>query len=1119
MVDHRRSRLLKASAFQLPSTLGFADVYGPSRDSQDGLLVGRDGDIDRLTRLVLSAPLVFVTGPSGVGKSTLLRRGVARTLLTTRSWLPVYVDVWGVDWEEGPQRALADAVQVAIEHGLDKEARGRLALEEAITSANVFSTLAKLARHGGPRAVLIFDQLDDYQLRHWEHFIDPVTHAVVSAQTLKANNPFWAAVSDLISNAIGHCVFSVRNDAVNGLKAVQFSDYESYPVEPLAPSHVRQLIEHLTEGSVVANPDNGFRQLVQRVARDLDSAPGSHGVLPIRLRVVVGGLATLRRLTIADLERAGGVEGIEAAYLEERVRRAGHDSDLAMRLLLALVDAQTSIPDNSRLRTSAELSNECAAEEAPVSRILEALARDGVVRLRQDGPRRDVWQLRHGYLAIAVTRLEQHRHRWANALTSYAEGYDAASGLAKFQHLLPGRILLRLAWERLRGRLRLATRRSYVLLSSVRLVANPLTAAACCIGLVGWIVVARETGRNASVVFDEDWHVSETEKHVLWQLRTGSTLVRLAALDQFLSNESGARRFLEHRRPLSKAFVEFQSPGLLSHIVRLRCSSLPSAETQVQACLAAAYFTTTDRNEVSKIVGDILRREPTPRTLAIAAWLWNSLDTNTAHDLQAALLTQMRFSSRADIAELMVGLGNLHERVDRGSVSGAIRSVLSEAAGTADDYDRSAVFESKGALLRLLADVEAEEATLIFRDVLDTYVRVRRQEKANRNSSKFSDSDLEAMTELLRLLAERVAERDVINLIERLLSVPDLLEMDDRVLAALAKRCDPTRGQTIVASILSRRAPSPLRSGVQRDGFWELIAMTRGDDFNEAARLIDQMGKLVDQSVVDRVADLALKEMATELGQIRDNTISYLSYFSILHKRIDATRTTRAWKLALPTLLAEDSASRRWYLASPEFDDLTPLFERLDPSEVTVLASRLADELAQSERARGGGSALGSLLARLPRGEAETALFRLVNVIGSSDSRGDSSELRVAVDGFAKLRGPDSGLFRQLIDRYRNQARPPCATFASLADRTDIEKVVELVGWPTCHPDDTPKIAEKIARLARVEPTHFGRLANVELGSPSTFRLDRQRFSEWVVAQRKSGNISRDLKTPPSRPF
>src|SRR6266404_4311960 len=42
-------------------------------------------------------PLRFVYGPSGVGKSTLLRVGLCPLLYETGRWLPIYVDLWGAD--------------------------------------------------------------------------------------------------------------------------------------------------------------------------------------------------------------------------------------------------------------------------------------------------------------------------------------------------------------------------------------------------------------------------------------------------------------------------------------------------------------------------------------------------------------------------------------------------------------------------------------------------------------------------------------------------------------------------------------------------------------------------------------------------------------------------------------------------------------------------------------------------------------------------------------------------------------------------------------------------------------------------------------------------------------
>ena len=68
-------------------------------------MVGREQDIHSFTRAAQDYPMTFLYGESGSGKSTLIKLGVARELAQSRTWIPIYVDIWGQDWVHGPGEA------------------------------------------------------------------------------------------------------------------------------------------------------------------------------------------------------------------------------------------------------------------------------------------------------------------------------------------------------------------------------------------------------------------------------------------------------------------------------------------------------------------------------------------------------------------------------------------------------------------------------------------------------------------------------------------------------------------------------------------------------------------------------------------------------------------------------------------------------------------------------------------------------------------------------------------------------------------------------------------------------------------------------------------------------
>src|ERR1035437_449325 len=109
---YRRSRLIKPVDLGLPRVPKSAAIYGEFADAEHWVQ-GRQDDIGRLRTGIEGNQLVFVHGPSGVGKSTLLKLGVSRDLYYSGRWLPVYVDSWGDDWVLGPWNNLASYVQLA----------------------------------------------------------------------------------------------------------------------------------------------------------------------------------------------------------------------------------------------------------------------------------------------------------------------------------------------------------------------------------------------------------------------------------------------------------------------------------------------------------------------------------------------------------------------------------------------------------------------------------------------------------------------------------------------------------------------------------------------------------------------------------------------------------------------------------------------------------------------------------------------------------------------------------------------------------------------------------------------------------------------------------------------
>lgn len=595
LVDSKRSRVVKPKAFQLPSALDSRVVFDELVPDLDQLFVGRDTIVESLTRGVQSYPVLFIDGPSGVGKSTLLKLGVARQLAQTKSWLPLFIDMGAMgDWESGPREALADALQVACEFGLPASAREALNLRGAVTSDGVFSVLQKLRPITGRRPVLIFDQLDDYQNNHWDRFVEPTVGSVTSTQQLLADNSFWRDVAQSIDSESAHMICALRSDATNLFHSLRFIQPKYHTIQLLASSDFRTLTESLIAADAVSKPENGFRDLVDRLSDDLRESSHSDGILPIRLRIVLSGMASLkqRELTTRALDRAGGVDGLEMAYVERNIEGIPGGKEEVLRLLAALVSVGPDSVPKAVSKTLNQLSNDLHVSQERLASIVESLARQRIVRDRGVLG----WQLYHDYIAGAVLKFESRRRVWQDRLTKRAKSFDQSSGISRFGRLLSPLELVQLGWNAIRGRVQLGANRRFVALSSARLVLNmwsPVIVA----GLLFFDGLRSERrGIQLAGTFDHRGNIiSEAEAASLWEISGSPSSVRRAVIEEFMRSPLGAERFLLHQHALRRALFGFDSTAvgpLVNNIVEENCFNPTIRDpSQIGACAVLIYET------------------------------------------------------------------------------------------------------------------------------------------------------------------------------------------------------------------------------------------------------------------------------------------------------------------------------------------------------------------------------------------------------------------------------------------------------------------------------------------------------------------------------------------------
>jgi hypothetical protein len=279
-------------------------------------LVGREDDIAALEQKCRGHGLVFLEGESGSGKSALVQAGLLPRLRTDGRLLPLAVSIWGTDWERGPQRELADELWAR----LDMDQREKLKLARPPEPEALAQALGAMRGAIGLTPLLVCDQFDDYQARHRGKFLPGKSKSWLPARRLRETNAFWRAVAELCELQSIHVLIVTRSDTAAGLESVRFQEPETQRLDRLQTSYVAPLLARLAgtgEAAAVRAPERGWDRLRQRLARDLER---DGFVLPQQLRSALAGLRSLRYLTVADYEKAGGLAGLEAALVAREVR-------------------------------------------------------------------------------------------------------------------------------------------------------------------------------------------------------------------------------------------------------------------------------------------------------------------------------------------------------------------------------------------------------------------------------------------------------------------------------------------------------------------------------------------------------------------------------------------------------------------------------------------------------------------------------------------------------------------------------------------------------------------------------------------------------------------------------
>ena len=366
----------------------------PFEDSEldEQLFFGREHDRDVIVANVVAARLTVLYGPTGVGKSSVLRAGVARDLRALADEpLVVVCDVWS----DAPAAALAQAVAAAA----------------SIEPGPLTDTI-EIAAAEHTEIYLLLDQVEEYFVYHGndpalgDALAELVTrpelpvHVLVAIRedALARLDSFKRRLPGLLANRLQleHLSVEAGRRAILG------------PVErfaSLAPDAEAITVEPALVDEVLAGVSTAALIGAQRGRGSRKTARGRTRIETPYLQVVMqrvwevereAGSAVLRKST---LDALGGPGKIVAEHLE----RALDALTPEQKVIAARIFNQLVTPSGMKIAHGArDLAGYVDVPQAEIAIVLSTLARERILRPVHSGGSDPAYEIFHDVLADAV---------------------------------------------------------------------------------------------------------------------------------------------------------------------------------------------------------------------------------------------------------------------------------------------------------------------------------------------------------------------------------------------------------------------------------------------------------------------------------------------------------------------------------------------------------------------------------------------------------------------------------------------------------------------------------------------------------------------------------------------
>jgi YVTN family beta-propeller protein len=395
---------------------------------QDGAwFFGREAESDQVITNLQAARLTLLHAESGVGKSSLIRAGVAWRLRQAReSNTIVDVPIVFSSWKDDPVNALIDAIDAAIQPFAPNGSKydlPRAGLDDAMAAATEFVDAS---------LVVLLDQFEEYFLYRSaekpvpDHFADElarcINHTDLAANFLIAiREDAYARLGDLfkgrIPNVYGNYLPVAYLDRTSAEEAIRkpIAVYNRQPgaeAVQIEDALVEAVLDQVRITQIAGGQSIGPPAAEDDGANGTAAATSDGRVVTPLLQLVMETIWERERakrsqvLRLSTLTELKGVETIVDSHLLRALDRLGNSRrEIAIDLLDHLVDAS-----GGKIAASvADLARRTGHTEEQTGNVLERLDDDRIVKSVQAPPGRDPERFRryeifHDVLVPAITR-------------------------------------------------------------------------------------------------------------------------------------------------------------------------------------------------------------------------------------------------------------------------------------------------------------------------------------------------------------------------------------------------------------------------------------------------------------------------------------------------------------------------------------------------------------------------------------------------------------------------------------------------------------------------------------------------------------------------------------------